>query len=240
MTNYPVILGVYCYHELGTAGLGGTARKDQLTTHYYVRHIDENKFELQPLNNRNIPSGIFSVVGRFKFLTNYSPEPKFYKFYTPPEMDSLLHKIDQGKKEFERGSLNESEEKLIQALMIDESNVDLNSYQESQDDENLDYIKFKKILEILKGEEEEFNLEQMQRINHFGISLRKSGYFDKSINYYEKTFQINEHDENVCFNLARVYYEKGNIEKCIDYLEKALNLNPQFEEARKFIRYCRG
>ena len=238
MPEQPIILGVYCYLEITDHGTAGTVKKDQLSTYYYVRYIDDNEFELQPLNNKNIPSGIFSVIDRYNFLLNYQPEPQFYNYYSPPEMESLLNKLDWAYNDFDRQALNASEKKLIQALLIDESYI--NNADIAFRCENQDYIKLKQVLEMLKGKGESSNFVLREQLNDFGINLRKDGYYEESINYHQKTLEINEYDEHVYFNLARTYFEKGNILNCIDYLEKALELNPQFEEARKFIRYCRS
>mgnify|MGYP000013982624 FL=1 len=239
MAGYPAILGVYCHQRNANRGLGGTVKRDQSTVYYYVRQISDEKFELQPLDNRGLPSGICTNIDRQQFLLEYRPEPQYYFHQMPSEMETLINKIDQNKKDFDRNNLNGSEKKLIQSLMIDESYVELDNVQERVTPRNKDYLKLIKILKMLSGTGENFNFEQRQRFNKFGINLRKDGFYDESINYHEKTLEINEFDEHVYFNLARVYFEKGNIKSCIDYLEKALKLNPQFEEAKKFIRYCR-
>ncbi|MGE4552165.1 MAG: hypothetical protein AB7D57_03580 [Desulfovibrionaceae bacterium] len=38
--------------------------------------------------------------------------------------------------------------------------------------------------------------------------------------------------------MARVYYEKGKMEDCIAALRRALELNPGFVEAQKFLHWC--
>ncbi len=187
MPEQPIILGVYCYLEITDHGTAGTVKKDQLSTYYYVRYIDDNEFELQPLNNKNIPSGIFSVVDRYKFLLNYRPEPQFYYYYPPPEMESLLNKLDTAY-EFDRQELNASEKKLIQALLVDDSYI--NNPDIDFKSENQDYIKLKQVLEMLKGNEESSNFMLREQFNDFGINLRKDGYYDESISYHQKTLEI--------------------------------------------------
>ncbi len=89
------------------------------------------------------------------------------------------------------------------------------------------------MLDTLLGINEAFTFEYRQKFNEFGISLRKNGHYDESIRYYEKSLEIVETDENVYFNLARVYFEKGLNDQCIVSLRQALNINPEFIEAQK-------
>ena len=47
-------------------------------------------------------------------------------------------------------------------------------------------------------------------------------------------------DENLLYNLSRVYYDQGDKETAISYLEKALEVNPDFQEAQDLIGQIRS
>ncbi len=239
MSNFPQILGVYSLELDADIGSGGTQSKHRNLTYWYARQLSSSEFEVQPLNIHHVPSGVRSVLAEMDFLKQYTPEPSYYRIHTVPALDTLSRKLKMGDDAFISGDLDEAERQFIKALMIDDKNVDANYGLGEVYSEQKDFDKLKKVLDTLLGISEAFTYEHRQKFNQFGISLRKNGHYDESIRYYNKSLEIVEDDENVYFNLARVYYEKGLNDKCVSSLEQALNLNPEFIEAQKFLKYCR-
>lgn len=239
MSNYPEILGVYSLQLDAEIGTGGTAGKHDNVTYWYARQLSEEDFEVQPLNSHNVPSGVRSVLKEMDFLKQYTPEPNFYKIHTVPALETLNRKIKMGQDAFSDGNLDEAERQFIKALMIDDKNIDANFGLGEVYSEKKEFEKLKKVLDTLLGIDEAFTYEYRQKFNTFGISLRKNGHYDESIRYYRKSLEIVESDENVFFNLARVYFEKGMNDETIYNLERALKINPDFVEAQKFLKYCK-
>lgn len=240
LSTYPLILGVYSLQQEMDIGGGGTQKKHDNVTYWYARQLALEEFEVQPLNVHHVPSGVRSVMSKLDFLTKYTPEPTYYTLHTIPALDTLARKIKMGEEAFAAGNLDEAERQLLKALMIDDLNVDANYKLGEVYSEQNDFAKLKKVLDTLLGIKEAFTYEYRQQFNSFGISLRKNGHFDESIRYYKKSLEIIDKDENVYFNLARVYYDKGQNDLCIRHLNKALELNPEFQEARKFLKYCQA
>lgn len=238
MSDYPQILGVYSLHLEADIGTGNTAEKHDNITYWYARQLSDDGFEVQPLNQHHVPSGVRTEMQKMDFLKQYTPEPTFYRLHTVPALETLARKIEEGEKAFENGDLDEAEAQFIKALMIDEKNIDANYGLGEVYSEKKEFNKLKSVLDTLLGESEAFTYEFRQKFNRFGISLRKNGHYDESIRYYEKSLEVVDNDENVYFNLARVYYEKGMGDECVANLEAALNLNPEFMEAQKFLKYC--
>jgi hypothetical protein len=238
VNNFPQILGVYSLELDADIGSGGTQSKHRNRTYWYARQLSQSEFEVQPLNVHHVPSGVRSVLAEMDFLKQYTPEPSYYRIHTVPALDTLSRKLKMGDDAFSAGDLDEAERQFIKALMIDDKNVDANYGLGEVYSEQKDFDKLKKVLDTLLGISEAFTYEHRQKFNQFGISLRKNGHYDESIRYYNKSLEIVEDDENVYFNLARVYYEKGLNDKCVSSLEQALNLNPEFIEAQKFLKYC--
>ena len=238
MSDYPQVLGVYSLQLDADIGTGGTASSHQNVTYWYARQLDENKFEVQPLNPHHVPSGVRSELTEMDFLKQYTPEPSYYRIHTVPALKTLSRKIAMGNQAFADGNLDEAESQFIKALMIDDKSVDANYGLGEVYSEKREFDKLKDVLDTLLGISEAFAYEHRQKFNQFGISLRKNGHYDESIRYYEKSLEIVEEDENVYFNLARVYFEKQQFDKCTANLEQALHLNPEFLEAQKFLGYC--
>lgn len=238
LSDYPQILGVYSLNLEAELGTGATASKQSHVTYWYARQLSPLEFEVQPLNTHHVPSGIRSTLGELDFLKQYTPEPRYYRIHTVPALETLTRKIKAGEEAFAQGDLNEAESQFIKALMIDDKSIDANYGLGEVYSQTKEYAKLKKVLNTLLGLDEAFTMEHRQKFNQFGISLRKNGHYDESIRYYEKSLEIVQTDENVYFNMARVYFEKGLNDSCVSSLEKALNINPEFIEAQKFLRYC--
>jgi tetratricopeptide (TPR) repeat protein len=70
--------------------------------------------------------------------------------------------------------------------------------------------------------------------NTLGIQSREASKYPEAVAYYQKALSIYAQDEGLFYNLARTYYALGDIEKTKEYLGKALEINPQFGDARTF------
>lgn len=238
LSDYPRILGVYSLQLEAQVGVGTTKETRENITYWYARQLSPLEFEVQPLNVHHVPSGVRSVLTEMDFLMQYTPEPSYYRIHTVPALETLARKIKMGEEAFVNGNMDEAESQFLKALMISSKDVKANYGLGEVYSEKKEFEKLRKVLDTLLGISEAFSLEHRQTFNKFGISLRKNGHYDESIRYYEKSLEIVEDDENVYFNLARVYYEKGLNDHCVSNLEAALNLNPEFVEAQKFLKYC--
>ena len=239
MSDYPEVLGVYSLRIEAEIGTGGTSERHDNVTYWYARQLSDEDFEIQPLNAHHVPSGVRSVLKDMDFLRQYTPEPAFYRKHTVPALETLNRKIQMGQEAFKDGDLDEAERQFIKALMIDDLNIEANYGLGEVYSEQKEFDKLKKVLDTLLGLDAAFTYEFRQKFNEFGISLRKNGHYDESIRYYEKSLEIVSTDENVYFNLARVYYEKGLNDQTMANLERALKINPDFVEAQKFLNYCK-
>jgi len=76
--------------------------------------------------------------------------------------------------------------------------------------------------------------------NEFGINLRKSSLFEEAVRYYSRALEINGdlfgEDENLYYNLARAYYEKGEWKPCIEFAGRALGVSGTHEPALVLCR----
>lgn len=238
MAEFPMILGVYSLMKEEEIGTGATKTVKQQVTYWYVRQVGPTNFEVQPLNVFHVPSGIKKYLTDDDFLTQYVPEPNYYQKNTVPAMRTLYDKIRLGEEYFAEGQLDNAEKEFIKALMIDDRNVDANYGLGEVYTEKQEFDKLSKVLRTLMGLEEAFNTEHRQRLNSFGIRLRKNKCYDQAISFLAKALELNPSDDHAHFNLARSYFEKNDLPKCREHLEMALEINPGFVEARRFINYC--
>lgn len=237
--SYPQILGVFSYKADIDMGTGGSSGKHSGLTYWYARRIADQEYELQPLNGQHVPSGVKTKLAQIEFLSKYTPEPEYYRVNTLPVLNSLYKKIQKGEEYFKLGMLDETEREFVKALMIDDLSVPANFGLGSVYSEKKEYHKLKGVLDLLLNLDETFVEEQQARFNEFGMNLRKNGFLDESIRYYSKALEINGNDDHQHFNLARVYYDKKELDKCVAHLKQALEINPGLVEAQKFLAYCR-
>lgn len=71
----------------------------------------------------------------------------------------------------------------------------------------------------------------------FAVDLRKSRLPTLAKKHYLKAVDLAPEDCNAHFNLARIYYETGEIDKALQHLGKALELEPNFEYALRFEQF---
>lgn len=238
MSGYPNVLGIYSQKLDTVIGTGGTQKDRETVTYWYVRQLSEDAFEIQPLNAHHVPSGVCSKLPAMDFLRQYTPEPGYYNTNTVPALKTLARKLRMGEEALAAGDLDEAEQQFIKALMIDELSVDANFGLGEVYIKKEDVAKLREVLDRLLCMDQAFHEEHRVKFNSFGINLRKHGHYDDSIRYYEKSLEIIDTDENVHFNMARVYFEKNSLDKAVEYLKQALKIRPGFTEAQKFLQHC--
>lgn len=233
---FPKVLGIYSSNSEDRTGTGATQRSSRQQIYWYVLQISEEKFEMQPLNANHVPSGVIKHLDLAEF-SKLTPEPSYYQNITLPVLQSLRGKIERGEKYFEKGLLSAAEKEFLKALKIDELNVRANFGLGEVYAEQHEYEKIRHVVGVLLGLDETFREEHRKRFNSLGVSLRKNGMVDEAINYYSKALEYNEEDENLHFNMARAYFEKMEYVQCEKHLKRALEISPDFREARLFQAY---
>jgi tetratricopeptide (TPR) repeat protein len=236
--GFPKILGVYSSETEAAAGAGTTIQTTSQKIYWFVRQLSESLFETQPLNSNHVPSGLTEEIDLEAFSA-LIPEPGYYKNITQPTLESLKKKILRGEKYFEKGQLDAAERQFLEVLKIDELNPGANFGLGMVYSEKKEYAKIKKVLNVLLDLDGTFKEEYRERFNSLGISLRKNGMIEDAIRYYERALEYNEEDDHLHFNMARTFFEKGDIVNCKKHLSRCLEINPGLEAAQKFMRYLK-
>jgi tetratricopeptide (TPR) repeat protein len=235
--SYPQVLGVYSLRKTSEIGSGTTMTDHENITYWYVRQTGEERFEVQPLATSGLPSGMVKSMYAKDFIQAYTPEPFYYSRTPVPVMESLAAKLLEGDESAAVASLEEAERTALSALMVEK--IVFPGQGKPGRDEILKSLmeRVRKVLGILLCRDPEVRFEHRARFNSCGVSLRKDGHLDQSLGYFSKALEIDGRDENIHFNMARVYFDKGELGECAKALELALGLNPEFKEAGRFARY---
>ncbi|NDV22726.1 lipopolysaccharide assembly protein LapB [Desulfovibrio sp. JC022] len=234
------ISGVFSSCTESTVGTGTTTRQTVQKTYWFAEERENGALEVQPLNSNNVPSGPKLTVERDTFLDNYHPEPEYYAEVVRPSMESLDGSIQRGEGHRSSGESYSAEYEFGHAIDVDEENVRANFGLGLTYLERGETGRAEDVFRRLVGIGAIYEPQHKHLFNDFGINLRRNGMIDQALEYYHKAEEISKHDENLCLNIARAYYEKGEFDNCIKYIKKSLKLNPELEEGIMFWSYLKG
>ncbi|WP_319542710.1 SDR family oxidoreductase [uncultured Pseudodesulfovibrio sp.] len=234
------IKGIFSTQTVAKVGTGTTQRKTIQKTYWNVEEVDENTISVQPLNRNYVPSGPSRQLERDEFLTKFNPEPEFYVSTVYPAIKEMDGAIVRGEKHRERGAAYSAEFEYQQAMAIDEENVRANFGLGLTYLDRGDQVKANDIFERLVGLEAAFEVEHKHLFNDFGINMRKNKMYDQALQYYLRAAELVKNDEHLLHNIARCYFEKGNVEECKAYLLKSLEVNPDLEASKQFWAYLQA
>ncbi|MDR0827041.1 MAG: tetratricopeptide repeat protein [Desulfovibrio sp.] len=231
------IQGVFSSQEVKRVGTGTTTRKTIQKAFWYCEEKKDGSLELQPLNPNYIPSGPKKTINKEQFLAHFSPEPELYISTVYPKMREITKTVAMAERFREHNELYSAEMEYGKVLKVDEENVRANfglgiTYLERGDTSRAQNI-FSRVVKLDGAFEE----EHKHLFNEFGIKLRKNGMLDQALDYYERALTLTRQDENLFYNLARAWLDKKNMDKTIECLFKALEINPKLEPAAKFLAW---
>ena len=220
-------------------GTGTTARKQETRHLWYVEEHDDGSYGVRKVNPQFVPVGDEEEVDRETLLADYSPEVELYNSRIKPAMTSLDKTLDAADGHRERNEPLSAEMEYSKALDVDETNVratfGLGLVYLGREDLDKARMIFEELVEMSAA----FQLKHKHLFNEFGISLRKSGLFREAVQYYTRALDLNREDgedENLCYNVARAYYEMGQWTDCVEYASRTLAVNPDHEYALSLCR----
>lgn len=96
-----------------------------------------------------------------------------------------------------------------------------------------------KVFETMCARQEGIVPAHKHMFTDFAIDLRKSSLPTLAVQHYQKAVDLAPEDCNAHFNLARIFYETGKLDKAEEHLMTALELSPDFEFANRFLQFVR-
>lgn len=229
------IRGVFSTQEIRRVGTGTTTRKTVAKTFWFIDQREDGTLECQPLNTNYVPSGPKRTLTMDEILSKFAPEPEFYMNSVYPKMQSLQQTVDNADNLRNKGETFAAEYEYKNALSVDEENVRANfgiglTYLQRGESGKAEDI-FRRLVNL----EAAFQPKHKHLFNDFGINLRKSKMFTQAVTYYKRGLELSPQDENLYMNMARALLEIKDIGGCVEHLLAALDLNPQHENALKFL-----
>jgi tetratricopeptide (TPR) repeat protein len=204
--------------------------------YFYACKEEDGQIFLQPLNKDYLPYGAKQPMEEQVFLSRFQPEPLIYFNKVKPALENLQTNLEKADKLREKGKHKLAENKYQEALSIAPDNLRATfglgmTYLDSNE---LD--KGGVIFEKLIGLDLAFSQENKHLFNEFGIKLRKRKMFKEGLEYYQKALDADPYDEHLHFNIARIHYEALNYAQALEHLHQALEIAPDFDQARDMAK----
>jgi tetratricopeptide (TPR) repeat protein len=226
----PIVLGIYETRKADDVGTGATRQTKELRISWFVAQVPGGEIACQPLNDANLPSGFVQTIDRDEFLSAYVLMPDKYDEHMRSVVNSLRDKVNGATAAKEVSALSREESMLLRGLM---------GFLHSRPDVALSDTDLFSVRSMLDAMRQTGNviLEYQRVLTGAAIDLRKQRRFDEAVSYYSKALEIDGYNDHIMFNLARVYFEMGQLEEARNQLFRALEINPELEMARRFLRY---
>lgn len=231
------IKGVFSLEKTSKIGAGSTVRRTTQVMYWYAEEDEQGVVWVQPLNPNYVPSGPKQEVPKDEFLEQYAPEPEFYTTKVYPSLRKLNQTVAKADRHRRNGDTYSAEYEYSNALRVDTENIRANfglglTYLDRGETEKADDI-FKRLITM----DAAFEAEHKHLFNDFGINLRKNEMYRQAVEYYGKALSLSPHDENLHYNMARANFGMANMEKTLEHLQTALELNKDLKLAHKFLSY---
>jgi tetratricopeptide (TPR) repeat protein len=226
------IKGIFFEESTITLGTGHTQKTQRVKNYCEAQQINNEKVKLSFLGNEGKPTGIVIELAVDEFLRRYTLDPNF-KVKTKEESERDKH-IAIAEKHRSRGEHYSAEMEYNSALKIDPESIRANFGIGTLYMEMGDTTKAKEVFKQLSEIEAIFEEDNKHIFNEFGIELRKANMIDEALANYLKAIDISPHDEHLYFNIARVYYDKKELNDALEWIRKAIEINSHFRDAQNF------
>ncbi len=233
------IIGIFSIQKAMKIGTGTTAKRVQQTFYYFVYAEDDDRVSLQPMSDNYVPVGNKRTIDREELLSDYLPEPAIWQEKALPRMREVQKSVARGDKFRKRGETFTAEMEYGNAIKLDERNVRANFGIGLVFIARGEKEKAREVFERVVGIDAAFEEQHKHLFNEFGISLRKSGMYDYAIDYYTRSLEISKDDENLHLNLARAFYENGDLAQAAVHVKACLKLNSDHEEGNTFLKHLK-
>ncbi|GFK94624.1 hypothetical protein NNJEOMEG_02471 [Fundidesulfovibrio magnetotacticus] len=214
----------------------GQARLSGRDVYYYVEKSPEKALTIRPLNVHAHPEGEGRPLTFEDLLERYRPEPLYYYNKVKPVMERVEGLVEAGQASLDAGNTGRAETLFKQALDLDHHNVRAIFglgfvYLRSGSLDDARHV-FRQLMLLPTA----FTEEYRHLFNAFGIQMRRRGMLQDARAFYEKALGFGVEDEHLLFNLARAHYAASEFDLARAQVERALNLDPEFDPARRLLK----
>jgi tetratricopeptide (TPR) repeat protein len=227
--------GYYLERIQSKVGTGDTAKAARMENYWLLLGLEGEMARMELLDIHEERSGFVELVALEDFWGRFQHQPEF----VPKKLSLGQQQADRLAARAERhladNELLSAEFEFNKAIKLDEENVRANfglgkTYLALGEPEKATQV-FRKLSTV----EAVLEPENKHIFNEFGIQLRKMGLYAEAVRHYTRAINLAPLDENLWFNLGRALYEGGQRERGLGAIKKALEMNPDLDEARKYL-----
>lgn len=223
----PKLAGTFTTESNRDMGTGSTKQETSQLLSWFAIYLDDDRVVVRALNADGLPTKISKVEEAKTFFADYAQENGHYCSTILPLLQSLRERLSSSGGDV--SALEGREAAVFEALVLDQEHLPHLS-RERRRELAVD------MLADLPGSGEMAE-EHRRKIASESIASRKNGDYEGALSLYGTMLRANPDDDHILFNVARVYFEKGDFAACRSYLRLALEHDPHFGEAEKFLKY---
>ncbi|MDR0882263.1 MAG: tetratricopeptide repeat protein [Candidatus Adiutrix sp.] len=231
MVNIPD--GIYSETKVQKIGTMSTSRTQTIVDYYKCTRIDDQTMSVQILDMYGDPMPLVEKVSSADFLKRFTFEPDKFQTRKSPGDLAAEKAIATAERHVARKEYNSAEYEYSKALKADVENVRANFGLGKLYLATGETDKASKVFASLAKQDNLLTPENKHFFNELGIELRGLSLFEQAIEFYQKALALAPDDENLMFNIARAASDNGDKAKAVEFLNRALTLNPNLEAARK-------
>ncbi len=216
-------------------GVHETARTADSETYYEAQPMADGRVKLNLLDMNDQPTGLIEVVDMDELEAEYEFVPDFFATRKTPQQKAIEKQLAQGREHLDKKEFHSAEYEFDQVIRVDKRNLDAHLGKGEAliglgDAESAREI-FDKVAEF----DELYEEKNKHIFNRFAITMREKGFYDQAETAYLRALAMDPKDENLYYNMARTYFDKGDLPQAAARLKQALQLNPDHAEARALL-----
>jgi hypothetical protein len=215
------IKGLFSTQTVEKVGTGTTQRKTISKMYWYCVQGDDGTVGVQALNKNMVPAGPSTQVPLDDFLAKYNPEPEMYLKTVFPKMRELASSVTRAEESRQRGARYsaqfEYEKRAVHRRGKRAEQLrpwGLPTWSAGRTATGPGHY---------SGASWGWRRPSpgaqapVQRVRHSPAQKRM---VDQSIEYYTRALALYQHGENLHYNVARAYFEKGDTQNGREHLTR--------------------
>jgi len=228
---------VYVHRSTITLGTGSTTRKVVSENFHQAEDLPDGTVKLTLLDMNDQPTGLSEIVSPEELARDYQLAPDYFESRKTKEEREVEKKLATGQVHLEQQEFHSAEFEFDQALKLDDRRLEAHLGKGEALIGQGDMESAEQVFNRLSQLKELYEAKNKHVFNHYGMTLRQSGLYDRAIAAYRRALSLDPGDENLFYNMARALYEKGDLALSQRVLAKALQLKADHQEALALLKH---
>ena len=231
-----MIEGVYYTSSKLWIGAGATRRKSISRSYWYAREVFNSQVEVQLLTSNLTPIGEKKLVDLDTFTRDYILDPDLVAV-SAKSTSITVERDDAVLADRNDAMVPVKTPQAVRAELLKKEQQVTKSFDRGISLLNSGHtVQARKLLVSLPDQDVNWEQDHKHMFNGFGTKLRKHQEPEIALKHYLKAAELSPEDENLCYNIARVYYDLNKGADCKRWLQRALKINSDLIPAQKFLQ----